>query len=156
MRKYILDTNVIVHIVNNTSVWKYIEEQFQPLDLPNRSFISMVSIAELLAIAQRRNWGKRKMGLIQELLTDKINHLELSMDMIPHYVDIQNYSQGYHSKFKLPRGISARNMGKHDMWIAATAQKAKAELITTDKDFVHLNHIFCKIHYVDVERLKNA
>jgi tRNA(fMet)-specific endonuclease VapC len=34
--------------------------------------------------------------------------------------------------------FSARNMGKNDIWIAATARVLGATLLTTDKDFNHL------------------
>ncbi|MDN5203316.1 hypothetical protein QQ008_18155 [Fulvivirgaceae bacterium BMA10] len=43
-------------------------------------------------------------------------------------------------------GSSAKNMGKNDLWIAATAFVAKAELITMDGDFDHLNGEFLTVH----------
>ncbi len=38
--------------------------------------------------------------------------------------------------------MSARNMGKNDLWIAATAHVLGAKLLTTDADFNHLNEVF--------------
>ena len=35
-------------------------------------------------------------------------------------------------------GLSARNMGKKDLWIAVTALYFDEELYTTDNDFNHL------------------
>lgn len=36
-------------------------------------------------------------------------------------------------------------MGKNDIWIAATALVAKAELLTIDNDFDHLNGKYIKV-----------
>ena len=55
------------------------------------------------------------------------------------YVNIDAFSQG---KTPAPNGQplnnSSRNMGKNDLWIAATAYAMNAELLTTDGDFDHL------------------
>jgi tRNA(fMet)-specific endonuclease VapC len=39
-------------------------------------------------------------------------------------------------------GFSAKNMGKNDLWIAATAATTGATLVSTDNDFAHLNKVF--------------
>ena len=40
-------------------------------------------------------------------------------------------------------------MCDNDLWIAATTSALNATLITTDKDFDHLDGIFLKVIYVD-------
>jgi tRNA(fMet)-specific endonuclease VapC len=40
---------------------------------------------------------------------------------------------------------SARNMGKNDLWIAATASVLDIPLMTTDNDFAHLDPVFLKL-----------
>jgi len=40
-------------------------------------------------------------------------------------------------------------MGKNDIWIAATAYILEAELITTDRDFLHLDQVFFKVNFVE-------
>ena len=42
-----------------------------------------------------------------------------------------------------------RKMGQNDMWIAATALMSGLSLITTDKDFNHLNGRVLTVHWVD-------
>ena len=67
-------------------------------------------------------------------------------EIIDKYAEIDAYSQG-----KLPDtkvDFSARNMGKNDLWIAATTKLIEAELITTDKDFEHLDNKFFKVHMI--------
>ena len=59
-------------------------------------------------------------------------------DVISIYGEIDAFSQG---KLKdRPLGMTARNMGKNDLWIAATASVTKAKLLTMDKDFMHLDN----------------
>ena len=47
--------------------------------------------------------------------------------------------------------MSARNMGKNDIWIAATALCYDIELYTTDNDFDHLVNIGLKLHKEDLK-----
>jgi len=43
-------------------------------------------------------------------------------------------------------------MGKNDIWIAATTKSIEgAELITTDRDFEHLNGVWFGVNYVEVD-----
>jgi predicted nucleic acid-binding protein len=51
----------------------------------------------------------------------------------------------------LLEGMSARNMGKNDLWIAATASVLKAKLLTTDRDFDHLDSEFLEVIYIDTK-----
>lgn len=41
-------------------------------------------------------------------------------------------------------------MGKNDLWIAATAYAINAKLVTTDKDFDHLNNSFLEIDRINL------
>ena len=49
---------------------------------------------------------------------------------IDAYVELDLVSQAH------PEG--ARNMGKNELWVAASARAAGATLLTTDRDFDHL------------------
>ncbi|MEM6767041.1 MAG: hypothetical protein AAF655_19040 [Bacteroidota bacterium] len=44
--------------------------------------------------------------------------------------------------YPLPEKMSARNMGKNDLWLAATANVLGAPLVSTDHDFDHLKETF--------------
>ena len=46
--------------------------------------------------------------------------------------------------------MSARNMGKNDLWIAASAMELKATLLTTDKDFDHLHTQLINVEVIDI------
>lgn len=64
-------------------------------------------------------------------------------DLLTAYAKLDAYSKG--KLTDKPLGRSAIVMGKNDLWIAATAVAANAVLITTDKDFDHLNNVFLRV-----------
>ncbi len=68
-------------------------------------------------------------------------------DLIAAYAEIDTFSQGKHENRLLK--MSARNMGKNDLWIAATAYTTGSQLLTADKDFNHLNEEFFKIALIE-------
>ena len=43
-------------------------------------------------------------------------------------------------------------MTQNDLWIAATAHETRATLLSTDKDFDHLNRVWIRFAYVDQSR----
>ena len=63
---------------------------------------------------------------------------EISRIFTEAYARIDAYSQGKLPMLPLPKGMSARNMGKNDLWIAATALYFEVALHTRDNDFDHL------------------
>ena len=71
-----------------------------------------------------------------------------SEDIIEAYAEIDAYSQGKLKTNSL--STTARNMGKNDLWIAATCHVTKAVLLTTDKDFDHLNNIFFILNRISI------
>jgi tRNA(fMet)-specific endonuclease VapC len=47
-------------------------------------------------------------------------------------------------------------MGKNDVWIAASAHALRVCLLTTDKDFDHLQTLFITREWIDPERDKKS
>lgn len=68
-----------------------------------------------------------------------------SGDLIARYAEIDAYSQGYLKTANLENQFTSRNMGKNDLWIAATASLTNSMLITADNDFMHLKNTFLEI-----------
>ncbi|MEM9886222.1 MAG: hypothetical protein AAF849_10040 [Bacteroidota bacterium] len=68
-------------------------------------------------------------------------------EILERYSEIDAFSQGQHKTRK--SSFSSRNMGKNDLWIAATALNLK--LVTTDRDFEHLNGEFIQLEFIDFE-----
>ena len=122
---YFLDTNVLLHLIRTKA------------PLPPNSAISIIVVGELKALAVKRKWGYQKRLTLEKLLSEiPVFGLELSLTDV--YATIDAYSQGELMSDPLPQGTSARNMGKNDIWIAATAIFYDAELRTSDNDFDHL------------------
>lgn len=79
------------------------------------------------------------MNMLSKLIRADINVEQI----IDTYADIDAYSQNkLHAR---PLSLTARNMGKNDLWIAATASVLGATLLTTDTDFDHLNGVFLPV-----------
>ena len=87
-------------------------------------------------------------------MLDKVLEIDINIrKILDLYGQIDAYSQG---KLKDKKGnFTSRNMGKNDLWIAATASAFDMVLVTTDQDFVHLDGGFMKLKYIDIEKYRN-
>lgn len=145
---YVFDTNIVLAYLRNQRTKAQVEAQFQPLDSPNIPILSVVSLGELRSFALQRAWGKPRIDALNDFLRQFVIADINARDVINSYAEIDAFSQG---KLKnQPLDVSARNMGKNDLWIAATASIANAELLTTDADFDHLNDVFLKVNRIVV------
>ena len=138
---FLLDTNIILHYVRNSSVYHRIDEQLDLFGPNNYSFISIVSVGEMYSLALQLGWGKNKMEQLSQFLS-QMNPIPIESDweLTRAYATIDAFSQGKHAQFT--SSFSARNMGKNDLWIAATAYRYKLALVTLDQDFSHLDKVF--------------
>lgn len=146
MPSFLLDSNIVLGILRE-AVWaKMICDKHNLLALDVIASVSVVTKAELLSLAYQLGWQTKRISRLTELMQQlpivDINH----PDIIQAYAEIDAFSQGKLSS--RPLGTSARNMGKNDLWIAATASVAGATLLTTDNDFDHLHGIFLTIEKV--------
>lgn len=124
----LLDTNVLLknHIRKN-------------LALPEDSFISIINVGELESLALPLNWSYQKQTLLQNLL-NQIPIIDINLQIAKICGLVDAYSQGKLQNNPLPIGISARNMGKNDIWLAATALFFGMDFQTYDNHFDHLVH----------------
>ncbi|WP_291725918.1 PIN domain-containing protein, partial [Bernardetia sp.] len=111
--------------------------------------LSCVYPTEMKSLGRQRKWSVQKYQNVNEWLRKFLIVPIESEDILEIYSQIDAYSQGKLDGNPLPTGLSARNMGKNDIWIAATAHILEATLITMDKDFEHLDKF-----YFDVITLK--
>ncbi len=125
----LLDTNIVI---------KHIRKE---LIYADSSFISIVTVGELKAFAKKKNWGENKLQLLKKNL-DVLSVIDISHHITDVYAEIDAFSQGLHSDKRL--NVSARNMGKNDIWIAATAYFFDIPLQTNDNDFDHLTEFGLK------------
>lgn len=143
---YLLDTNILIHRVRLSSLGQKIEREFQLFSGNHHLIISAVTKGEILSFAKQTAWGSSKraglMKLLDALVCVPVDGASPLMDA---YADIDGYSQGKHPEYLPPAGFSARNMGKNDLWIAATAFLLDVPLMTTDSDFDHLHPHFIEV-----------
>ena len=140
---YLLDTNILVHLVRKSPVKAMVEQEFHLADTQNTSIVSVVSLGEIRSLAIQNHWGQQRIDILEEILKQYLVADINSEDVIERYAEIDAFSQG-----KLPGrplGLTARNMTKNDLWIAATASVLEATLITTDTDFAHLDGVFLNL-----------
>jgi len=81
-----------------------------------------VSYAEILSLVPIFNWGDQKKEQLKDLLNKLLVVPIEAKDIIEAYVEIETYSKGKMISRPLPAGQSAINMGKNDIWIAATSR----------------------------------
>lgn len=135
---YILDTNVLVHLIRGDALWERLRKTHQLLLADPRPLISVVTVGELRSLAIQFNWGTEK---IDQLVYYLGYFRRVSIDdpeIIRAYAVIDAHAQG-----------SGRRFGKNDLWIAATASVLGAKLLTTDIDFDSLDPLFLSREWID-------
>ena len=146
MKRFILDTNICLKYITGHTSYPLIEQELHLNDPDTIVMISVVTKAELNALAFKRNWGRQKIETLSNLLR-KLHIIDINEAdelLINTYAEIDAFSQGRHPS-KVSKN-SARNMGKNDLWIAATTYVSGAELVTTDNDFGHLASVWFNVH----------
>jgi tRNA(fMet)-specific endonuclease VapC len=150
--RYLLDTNIILTYLRDNQQARNFENNWKLMSGEHELICSSISIGELKSIAKRNNWGNKRI----ENMINLINYFLISdinvEGILEKYAEIDAFSQDKLTHRK--SNFSARNMGKNDVWIAATASFLQVPLITMDKDFQHLENEFIALRIVDLEDYK--
>lgn len=150
--RYLLDTNIILTYLRDNQQARNLETDLQLMSGEHDLVYSVVSIGELKSIAKRNNWGEKRINNMIDMLNDFLISDVNVEAILERYAEIDAFSQGKLANLKST--FSARNMGKNDIWIAATASFLKMPLITTDKDFQHLENTFLELIVIDLDKYK--
>jgi tRNA(fMet)-specific endonuclease VapC len=140
----LLDTNVLLNLIKDPSR-QLLKDVVNPHN--KMIYVSVVSIAELKSITLQNGWGSKKLLALEDTLK-QVSVVEVSENLVSTYVEIDAYSQRRnprHLNYPFP---PPRNMGKNDLWIAATAALLGLKLITTDADFNHLHQVFVEVQLI--------
>ena len=65
---FILDTNIIWHYLKKDEVMKVVEKMFDPFNPEFTVIISIVTAAELYALAAKNNWGSKRKNALTNFL----------------------------------------------------------------------------------------
>lgn len=125
----LFDTNIILSIVRDPS--GRLLQYLNPND--DLIYVSFVNIAEAQSIAYQNGWGYSKVQILEEFFSS-VRIINVGDLLLPTYIGIDAYSQRKHAEYKNYPFATPRNMGKNDLWIAATASLLNLKLITTDGD----------------------
>jgi len=149
---YLLDTNILVVYSHNLEIADKIEKELQIFNGINDVAISIVTLGEIDSLIKQYKYGDKRKQRIGKML-DQLYEIDINIkEIIDRYGDIDAYSQGrLEGK---PLRSSSRNMGKNDLWIAATASLYDMTLVTADKDFKHLDGAYLKLKYLDIKKYK--
>lgn len=146
----LFDTNVILYITRNLKGFDFLKG-INPKE--KLVYVSFVSIAEAQSIVYQNRWGSTKAQRLDEFFSSvrviSIDHL-----LLPTYIGIDAYSQRTHPDYEKYPFSTPRNMGKNDLWIAATASLLNLQLVTTDKDFDHLETSFLSLQKISQAEIK--
>jgi tRNA(fMet)-specific endonuclease VapC len=140
-QSYVLDTSVLLNLIRGQELGKSIDRAFGLRTALYRHTVSIVSHGELRVLARRNQWGDQKRDALTLALDGLITVNLDSGAMVDAYVRVEESCRN------APGG--EKKMGQNDMWIAATALHTGLPLITTDKDFNHLDGRLIQVHWVD-------
>jgi tRNA(fMet)-specific endonuclease VapC len=137
---YLLDTNILVHLVRGDATWVRIREEYDVLMTSIRPIISAVTEAELRSLSYQWGWGEARLEQMRYYLGYFGRAPLETPAMLEAYALIDAYSER-----------KGHTMGKNDVWVAATAHVTNATLLTTDQDFLHLDGLFLTVERVSLE-----
>lgn len=144
---YVLDTNAVLLYLRDDKTKRLLEETYEIFLPHNTAIASLATVAEIYSIGLQRDWGARKIKLVRKFL-NRLVVVEIRFgELIDAYIQIDAFSQG--NLKNRPLKFTARNMGKNDLWIAATAYVTESKLLTTDRDFEHLHGEFFDVIFID-------
>ena len=150
MANFLLDTNILIIYGRNTGIANRMEQDLNLFSSTNNLGISVVTLGEFDSLARQFNYGEKRQAKIKSLVED-LFVIDLNIQkIIERYGEIDAYSQGKLSS--KPLDITSRNMGKNDLWISATASVYNMTLVTTDKDFSHLDSSYLDLNLIDISK----
>ncbi|MFI5139123.1 MAG: PIN domain-containing protein [Sphingobacteriales bacterium] len=141
----LFDTNILLNLGKGARA-KQILKIINPDN--KKIFASVTTIGELKSLVLQNNWGASRLQSLDELLED-IVVVDINENMANTYAEIDAYSQRRNPRIAGYPFATPRNMGKNDLWIAATAALLGLKRVTTDADFSHLHQVFIEVQKIN-------
>jgi len=151
MKRFLLDTNMLLEFTRKAQWAEWAYEEFGLGAADNIVFTSAICRGEILAITEKFGWVPKKRTELVRVL-NQFTALDINKDSILEaYAAIDVWTHGKpvtDPRFPTPLK-PAISMKQNDLWIAATAIASNATLLTTDKDFDHLDGVCLSRVWVD-------
>lgn len=125
---YLLDTGVLMALINGKELGERIDAAYGLRASPNRPLVCIVTHGELWALAEKNGFGEKKRDAIRGML-DHVVTVDVSDEAV-----IRAYAEVYAALHRHVKG-SRTNIGENDMWIAACTRAVGATLLTHDAHF---------------------
>lgn len=101
---YLLDTNVILHLVRGKALGQQIRDTYDLLHCQPRPFVCVVSLAEMQVLAETNGWGPAKRNALDKAFRS-LTVVNISHPMvIDAYVKLDLHARSH--------PLGARRMGK--------------------------------------------
>lgn len=105
MRRFLLDTGVLVHYARSSSLFQSIEAEQELTKQDCIPFVSVVTLGEIISFGIQHNWGQHKIlsikGWLSKLVILDVNSNDNTL--LDAYAEIDSYS-----KNKLPGALLGR------------------------------------------------
>ena len=152
MKRIVLDTGILLGIVRGLPWADKVHSDFSLDKGSTVVATSVVCFGELLSISERLGWEQKKKNELEQIM-ESITILTLNKrSVLNAYAKINAWTHSGNVQIIAPNGAPppkpAISMKQNDMWIAATAYSFKGTLLSTDKDFAHLNNIWIDYCYI--------
>lgn len=139
----LLDTNILIYLARGGAASERLEARFGLRSRPLTPWISVVTVGEMLAFAERNSWGRRRVDAMQQLISNLVV-VDIRTDAVLHaYAAVDTHMTR----------AGTRMDQQNDVWIAATASAMGAVLLTTDRDFDPLHPTHLQREWIDPQSL---
>jgi tRNA(fMet)-specific endonuclease VapC len=140
-RSYCLDTNIVLLLLRGKELGRSIDQAFGLSTAPYLHTLSIVTHAELRVLGDRNGWQDKKWLALDKALQEFVTIDVAGGEMVEAYRKIERANASFAGGHQV--------MGKNDIWIAATAMVTGLAVLTTDRDFNHLNGSLLEVRYID-------
>ncbi|HEX3966374.1 MAG TPA: type II toxin-antitoxin system VapC family toxin [Edaphobacter sp.] len=140
-RSYVLDTSALLNLLRGRELGELIDRTFRLREAPYLHTLSVVTHAELWVLIDRNKWREDKKSIVERVLQEFVTVDVAGSLIVSAYRRVEAASAGI-------------AMGKNDIWIAATAVITGLPIVTTDKDFNHLNGKLIDVQYIDPKSIR--
>ena len=159
MRYFLLDTGILLGLTRKAPWARQAFERFNLNDRETATVTSVICQGEILALAEKNGWGEKKRAGLEQIL-NALPTLDINRhSILSAYARIDCWTHGRpvdSPGLMPPPPRPAVPMKQNDLWIAATAHATKATLVSTDKDFSHLDKVWFRFIHVDQSIPDNA
>ncbi len=95
MRRYLLDTGILVHYARQSPLYQEIESKEKLAETDCMPIVSVVTYGEILSFGMQNNWGNKKLQVISTLLS-KLILIDINsgdLDLLTAYAEIDAFSK---------------------------------------------------------------